>query len=122
MGKNCRLLIIEDNEEILHLFSKFFRKKEYSVETAADGLEGLKILETEKESFDIIITDIVMPQISGVGIISIVKNKFPETPIIAITGYGKEPEMLAAEAQADLVLEKPIDLHELEKKINSLLS
>lgn len=122
MGNQKKILIIEDNEVVLNLFYKFFIKKNYHVLTASDGLEGLKILESEKAKFDLIITDIVMPQISGVGIITIVKKEFPDIPIIAITGFGKQPEMLAAEAQADIVLEKPIDLQELDKHVNRLIS
>ena len=121
MEKQRKLLIVEDNEVILNLFSKFFMKKNYNVLTAVDGLDGLKLLESEKDGFDLIITDIVMPQVSGVGLISIVKKKYPDIPVIAITGFGKQPEMLSAEAHADLVLEKPVDLHKLDKYIDELL-
>ncbi len=121
MQKNYKILIIDDSEEILNTYKKFFTKKNYSVATASNGLDGLKILQTEPNDFDLIITDIVMPNISGVGIISIVKKKFPEILIIAITGWGEHPEMLASEAAADLVLEKPIDLMELDKRIIDLI-
>ena len=63
-----------------------------------------------------------MPNISGVGVISILKKKHPGTPVIAITGWGEHPEALAAEAKADLVLEKPFRLPALDKLINDLLS
>jgi DNA-binding response OmpR family regulator len=121
MQKKYKILIIDDSEEILNTYKKFFTKKNYSVSTASNGLDGLKILQTEPNDFDLIITDIVMPNISGVGIISIVKKKFPEILIIAITGWGEHPEMLASEAEADLVLEKPIDLMELDKRIIDLI-
>jgi DNA-binding response OmpR family regulator len=121
MQKKYKILIIDDSEEILNTYKKFFTKKNYSVATASNGLDGLKILQTETNDFDLIITDIVMPNISGVGIISIVKKKFPEILIIAITGWGEHPEMLASEAAADLVLEKPIDLMELDKRIIDLI-
>ncbi|MBA4366308.1 MAG: response regulator [Desulfobacterium sp.] len=121
MQKKYKILIIDDSEEILNTYKKFFTKKNYSVATASNGLDGLKILQTEPSDFDLIITDIVMPNISGVGIISIVKKKFPEILIIAITGWGEHPEMLASEAAADLVLEKPIDLMELDKRIIDLI-
>ncbi|RPJ82033.1 MAG: response regulator [Deltaproteobacteria bacterium] len=121
MQKKYKILIIDDSEEILNTYNKFFTKKNYSVITASNGLDGLKILQTEPNDFDLIITDIVMPNISGVGIISIVKKKFPEILIIAITGWGEHPEMLASEAEADLVLEKPIDLMELDKRITDLI-
>jgi DNA-binding response OmpR family regulator len=121
MQKKYKILIIDDSEEILNTYKKFFTKKNYSVITASNGLDGLKILQTGANDFDLIITDIVMPNISGVGIISIVKKKFPEILIIAITGWGEHPEMLASEAEADLVFEKPIDLIELDKRITDLI-
>ena len=117
----ARLLIIEDNEEVLRSLKKYFTKKNYSVVTASNGLDGLKAYENDPQSFDLIITDLVMPNISGVAIISLVKKKSPETPVIAITGWGEHPEALATEAQADLVLEKPIELDKMDKFISDLL-
>jgi DNA-binding NtrC family response regulator len=63
-----------------------------------------------------------MPDISGVGVISIVKKKYPTIPVIAITGWGEHPEALATEADADLVLEKPFELAELDKNVSDLLA
>ena len=71
--------------------------------------------------FDLIITDIVMPKISGIGLISIIKTKFPNMPVIAITGWGEYPEAFAVESQADKVLSKPFELSELDKAINELI-
>ena len=122
MEKPYKLLIIDDNEEILNTLNKFFTKKKYFVVTASDGLEGLKILETKKEKFDLVITDIVMPRVSGFGIIMILKKKFPDIPVIAITGFGEHPESLAEEARANIVLEKPINFIELDKMVVDLLS
>jgi DNA-binding NtrC family response regulator len=69
-----------------------------------------------------VITDLVMPNISGVAIISMVKKKAPSIPVIAITGWGEHPEALANEARADLVLEKPIELDRMDQFINDLLN
>jgi DNA-binding response OmpR family regulator len=122
MGVPHKLLIIDDDDEVLITLNKFFSRKKYQVVVASNGLDAIKLLETEKEGFDLIITDLVMPAISGIGVISIVKKKYPDIPIIAITGWGEHPEALAAEAKADLVLEKPFKLTELDKLITSLLS
>jgi len=122
MDKPYKLLIIDDNKEILSALSDFLRKKKYDVVSASDGLDGLKFLETEKQIFDLVITDLVMPNISGVGLISIIKNKFPDIPVIAITGWGEHPEALAIEVKVDRVLEKPFDLSELDTLIRELLS
>ena len=97
MEKKYRLLVIDDSEETVAGLEHFFSKK-YEVFTAADGMEGLKFFETEEKGFDLVITDLVMPFISGVGVISIIKKKYPGTPVIAITGWGEHPGALATEA------------------------
>ena len=120
MEKKYRLLVIDDSEEIVGGLKHFFSRN-YEVFTAGDGMEGLKLFETEKDGFDLVITDLVMPFISGVGVISIIKKKYPGIPVIAITGWGEQPGALATEAQADIVLEKPIELPELDKLVADLL-
>ena len=122
MKKTYKLLIIDDNEEILAILSNFLRGKKYDVVTANNGLDGMKLFKSENGNFDLIITDLVMPNITGVGVISIVKQKFPEIPIIAITGWGEHPEALATESMADLVLKKPFKLSELDNLISNLIS
>ena len=105
MAKKSKLLIIDDSEVIVEMLYQFLKTKNYA----------------DPDGFDLVITDIVMPNISGVGVISILKNKRPDLPIIAITGFGEHPEALAAEAHADVVLEKPIDLNVLDDHISSLI-
>jgi DNA-binding response OmpR family regulator len=122
MDKPFKLLIVDDDNEIQSILKNFFITKKYEVFSAFDGLEALKLLETEKPGFDLVITDLVMPNISGVGLIAIIKKKFPSLPVIAITGWGEHPEALATEVQADQVLEKPFELSELETSLKKLLS
>lgn len=116
-----RILIIDDTEEVLSAICKYFRQKNYDVISASNGLDALKTIENEKDTLNIIITDLVLPNISGVAVISIVKKKYPKLPVIAITGWGEHPEALAKEANADLVMEKPFKLPELEKAARDLL-
>jgi DNA-binding response OmpR family regulator len=122
MKSPYKLLIIDDSQEILTVLTNFFTKKQFEVVSASNGLDALKHIDHKDAAFDLIITDLVLPNISGVAIISIVKKKFPQTPIIAITGWGEHPESLAREARADVVLEKPFKLPEVEKWVNRLLS
>ena len=122
MDKPFKLLIIDDDEHILENLCYFLNDKKYDVTSASDGLEGLKLFENDQQGFDLVVTDIVMPQISGMGLISLIKKKSPDTPVIAITGWGEYPEAFAAESQADKVLSKPFELSELDNAINELLS
>lgn len=121
MGNQKKILIIDDNEDVLSTLYQFLSHKKYQVVSATNGLDALKLFDAEKEGFDLIITDLVMPSISGVAIIAIVKDKKPHIPIIAITGWGEHPEALATEAKADAVLEKPFELSELEVLIKKLI-
>lgn len=122
MANLYKILIIDDNEEVLNVLYNFFTKKKYDVVPASNGLDGLKLFEAEKDGFDLVITDLVMPNISGVAVISIVKRRYPDIPVIAITGWGEHPEALATESHADLVFKKPFELPELDKAITDLLS
>ena len=116
-----RLLIVDDDNATLMAMEAYFSKKNYHVTTAENGLEALKLFSEEEQAVDLLITDIVMPEIGGVALISIVRKKFPGMPIIAITGWGEHPEALASEAAADIVLKKPIELPEVEKHVCLLL-
>jgi DNA-binding response OmpR family regulator len=122
MDQSLRLLIIDDDEPVLANLCYFLRDKKYDVTSASDGLEGLKLFENDQQGFDLFITDIVMPKTSGMSLISIIKKKFPDMPVIAITGWGEYPGVFATESNADKVLSKPFELSELDKAINELIS
>ena len=114
------ILVIEDDLDVLNMIIRHLEYLGFRVITATDGMEGLKKLESG--GYDLVITDIVMPYISGVGVVTALKEKYPHIPIIAITGYGKEPEAVAMEKKADLVLSKPVKMSLLKKYISQFLS
>jgi DNA-binding response OmpR family regulator len=113
------ILIIEDDPDVLAMMVRHLEHEGYTVITAPDGMEGLKKLDSE--AYDLVITDIVMPYVSGVGIVSAIKSKKPKIPVIAVTGYGKEPEAAAMEKNADMVLAKPVKIAVLKEYIRDLL-
>jgi DNA-binding NtrC family response regulator len=121
MAKMHKLLVIDDSKETVAGLNSFLSQK-YEVLTAYNGLDGLKAIEMQEGKIDLVITDLVMPEISGVGVISIIKKKYPGTPVIAITGWGEHPGALATEAEADLVLDKPFELADLEHHVTELLA
>jgi CheY-like chemotaxis protein len=118
--KKIKLLIIEYDMDVLSMMVKYLEYSGYEVITAADGMEGLKKLESG--GYDLVITDIVMPYVSGVGVVTAIKEKTPDIPVIAITGYGREPEAAAMEKRADMVLAKPVKMSQLKDYIEELLT
>lgn len=114
------LLIVEDDENVLSMMKEYFEYLGYKVIIASNGMDGLKTIKSE--NYDLLITDIVMPYISGVGLISFLKEKYPDIPAIAVTGYGKNLEKLAAEKRADVVLRKPFTMEILINHVRKLLN
>jgi len=121
MGKRHRILIIDDSKEIVAVLKEFFERK-YETLTAYDGFEGLQLFEEYENSIDLVITDLLMPELSGFGMISILKRKYPGIPIIVITGYRGNVEGLGVKLEADQVFEKPFQISELDKLVSKLLT
>jgi len=121
MTKRHKLLVIDDSEQVVDILTRFLSQK-YDVITAYKGLDGLKAFEAQKGDIDLVITDLVMPEISGVGVISVIKKRYPGTPVIAITGKGEHPAALAMEADADVVLNKPFEFVDLDHHVTELLA
>ena len=113
------ILLIEDDDVLRKIIEEFLEESEYVVLEAKDGLEGIEMI--NKEAFDLIITDVVLPYVSGIGVIKMAKTRCPEIPIICITGYGYSPEKLAEEEQADRIFRKPFEFKELAEAIKTLL-
>ncbi len=113
------ILVIEDDPDVLNTVIKQLGYLGYHVITALDGMDGMKKLDAG--GYDLVITDIVMPYISGVGVVTALKEKNPHIPVIAMTGYGREPEAAAMEKKADIVLAKPIRMSELKMHIEKLI-
>jgi len=119
MKDKLKILVVDDNKETVAGLKSFLDEK-YKIVFAYDGLEGFQIFENDKEGIDLVITDLVMPSISGVALIEIIKKKYPETLIVAITGWGHHPKALASEAKADLVLDKPFEMEELHQALENI--
>lgn len=121
MGKKHRILIIDDNKEIVEALKSFFERS-FEILTAHNGFDGLQTFEQYENEIDLVITDLMMPELSGVGVISILKKKYPGVPIIAITAWRGDIETTEKKIDADFVLEKPFKLPDLEKIVLEMLS
>jgi DNA-binding response OmpR family regulator len=121
MEKKHKILVVDDSKEIVAALKAFFGRK-YVTLTAYDGFEGLQLFEEHENSIDLVITDLLMPELSGFGMISILKKKYPGVPIIAITGWIGNVQSSGTKLYADQVFEKPFQISELEKSVSNLLT
>lgn len=110
-----RLLIVDDEETLtFSLYQTFINAPvECEVVTASSGDEALQMI--EEKPFDVVITDIAMPGIDGLDLLSAIKAKNPDTRVIVITAYGSdERQEQAFQRGAEEYVEKPFDLHEIK--------
>ena len=111
----------DDNKEIVRILKAILTQK-YDVLTACNGCDGLRTLEAHKNSIELVISDLMMPDISGIGVISLVKKKYPGLPVIAITGWFDELVTTDNKVLADQLLKKPFDICDFEQSMANLLS
>jgi DNA-binding response OmpR family regulator len=116
-----RILVIEDDQEMRSLLKDFFEEEGFEIDSVSNGSEAFRIL--IRELFDLVITDIRMPGLTGLDIIPGIKKLQPETPIIAITAFGSEEvHRRATERGVTAYLEKPLRFHELRTMIREIIS
>ena len=119
----ARILIIDDDVQILDMLRQTLELKGYEVVDATNGKEGIRLY--RENPADLIITDIVMPEKEGIETIIELKRNFPDVKIIAISGGGRiTPEgylSMAKRLGANRTFEKPVERDELLAAVRELI-
>jgi two-component system alkaline phosphatase synthesis response regulator PhoP len=122
MKDKIKLLLVEDEPNILRLTSAMLEKDGYQVLQAQNGREGIDILRSSAP--DIVITDLIMPEKNGFEVCRAVRANpgTAKVPILILTAMGDEFNKAAGfEAGADDYLTKPFNILELKSRITALL-
>ncbi len=123
MDKTHNILLVDDSEVNNILLASALKELQCNISVATSGKEALKLI--EKQKFDLIILDIMMPGMSGIELLNTIDEKISDftTPIIFVTAsdYSKEVIETKTNIKFDL-LEKPINLKELITKVKSILN
>jgi DNA-binding NtrC family response regulator len=85
-GKVHRVLIVDDEQGVRGVLTEMLRAGGYPAESVSEGREALRALRTS--TFDVMITDVRLPDISGLELLAVVRDKYPWLPVIVITGYA----------------------------------
>ncbi|MDR1505135.1 MAG: response regulator transcription factor [Prevotella sp.] len=115
-----KILVIEDEKRIAELLDKGLREFGFDITIAFDGDTGKRLILSNV--YDLIITDIILPHYNGFELTQIIKEKYPDTPVIMLTALGATDDKLDGfDAGADDYMVKPFDLRELNARIHVLL-
>ena len=114
------ILIVDDDKSILRAFSAIFKKHGFSVETAETGRIAKE--KSCNARFEVVLLDLVLPDISGLDLFAMLKNEWKEAVKILFTGFPSiDNGIKGLEAGADIYLVKPVEPHQLLKLINQKL-
>ena len=121
MKNNKKILLVEDNESLGYLLSEYLEMKDFDVLWKKNGNSALAVL--NQEYFDLIILDVMLPDIDGFTLAKKIKQDFTEIPFIFLTARSLKIDVLKGFALGAVdYLKKPIDEEELVVRLNTLLN
>ena len=115
------ILVVDDEEIIRDSLSFVLKKEGYEVQDAPNGKKALELV--KKNSFDVVLTDLEMPEMKGIELLENITKFSPETFVVIITAYGSVDTAIAAlrKGAVDYIL-KPVEFDELLVKVRRLLA
>jgi ATP-dependent Lon protease len=120
MNKKPRILVVDDEETARRNLEHVLRKENYTIVTAASGMEAIKKLEVS--DFDVVLTDLKMEKVNGIEVLKKTKIKYPNTQVILITAYASVDSAIEAiKRDAFHYIAKPYRLDEVRSTVKQAL-
>jgi len=118
-----RILLVEDEDAVRQIAAKTLVRRGYEVVEACDGEEALEILEENPESFDLLISDVVMPGLDGPSLLKAGRKYLGAARIVFISGYAQEEFSDTLSSDLDIsFLPKPFDIQQLAERVKEELA
>ena len=119
----AKLLIVEDDASVRTLSARAFERAGHSVDMAEDGAQGLALIIEAQGGYDIVVSDIRMPEMDGIEMAKEAALKFPGLKIVLMTGYADQRER-AEELNGIIldVVQKPFTLAEIRSRVEQALA
>ena len=119
---NEKILFIDDEPSIVNIARQMLERLGYEVAAKMSSTEALELFRSKPAQFDLVITDLTMPKMTGDKLVKEILNIRPDIPIILCTGFSEKiDEKIAKEIGASDYLEKPIDQHDFAFKVRKVL-
>ena len=120
METKKKILVVDDEPDLLRGLRYNFEFEGYLVDSAADGIEGLEMIQNNK--YDLIILDVMMPRMNGLEVCKKARQSGYKSPIILLTAKGEEMDkVVGLELGADDYITKPFSLRELLARVKAIL-
>lgn len=117
MAKELRILVVDDEKTIGIFLNKYLSGESHKVEVLESGAEAIEL--TKREDFELVLCDLIMPEVSGYDVIKALSELNRKPKIGIITGGGEKLKFLEEEnMKVDFIIKKPFDFSELAKHIN----
>jgi CheY-like chemotaxis protein len=120
-GGGETILLVEDEDSIRELFEESLREVGYNVLTASDGEKALDRAERFGGRIDLLVTDVVMPRLSGPDLVQRLSATRPELRVVYMSGYSPKSDLGQARPDRTLVLQKPFSPKLLHARVRDLL-
>ena len=117
-----RILFVEDEDEVRRIAAQLLRRRGYEVLEAADGEEALGIAEANAGTFDLMISDVIMPGLDGPKLLKAARPFLGDAPVMFISGYAEAEFSKVLEGETGVsFLPKPLDITALAERVKQLL-
>lgn len=114
-----RILVADDDPFILDLYRTALEGHQYEIESATDGQEAF--LAATSKPFDLVIMDIVMPNMNGIDSIRAIRKKHPQLPIIIISSFHDQFAEALSELKVQCILIKPVMITQLVRSVRDVI-
>lgn len=118
-ANQTKVLVVDDEVEVTYALQAYFQKKGYEMLTAFDGAEAMSHLESKL--IDLVLLDLKMPGINGVGVLQYIRSQKPSTRVIVITAFDDEYRGLVEQIGIHGFLNKPFGVESLTRTIEQVL-
>jgi two-component system cell cycle sensor histidine kinase/response regulator CckA len=116
-------LFVEDEDMVRAVAERALTRQGYTVKTACDGEEGLALLADQgEEPFDMIVSDVVMPNMDGPAMVKQARAQFPGLPVLFMSGYAEEQLRQSIDLDNIAFLPKPFSVAQIAEAVGSVLA
>ncbi len=117
-----RILLVDDEEDIVTILFQLFRRLGYHVVKSLDPIEAFDLFMNDPHAFDLVITDMTMPYMTGENLSKKIKSVRPDIPVILCTGYSElvDEDKIKNAGISQLIM-KPLSLHEIADTVRQAL-